>query len=488
MDNFKTLAKKALTNTAILYIISRYATYIIQFINSLFIALYLGPYYLGVWGFIILILGYCGKFDLGIAHSANAILSINKNNDDYVEKVIGNSLSMIMGLSIVILLVLYSFKYINCFNIGEKYNFDEYIIIVSIIAVLTYFNALFSNIFRIYGKILLIALNQSLYPIIVLLIMPFFRSEILIWAMLIAYSFSTTISFILFLYQRPVPFKLRFSFDLVKHIQIKGWHLFVYNTSLHLIILSTNSFISSYYAIDEFGYYTFSYSFANAIFLLLSSISYLIFPKMLNRFASSNNTQINNILGNIRVAYISLSHLIVHFLIIIFPFFLFFFPEYQQASPIFKITALTLVLYTNSYGYSGLLIARGKERSLGLLTFLTLLFNIGLTYLFIVTFKFSISLAILGSMITYFFYTLYTSMNGRKNMGLNSGLISTFIDVYPWRMMLPFLISLILIITNSRDVFFIIPFTLYFFLNFNDIKIIRNLVLKVIKDPNLMNI
>lgn len=46
MNLITTLIRKSLSNPAILYIISRYGTYIIQFINSLFIAIYLGPYYL----------------------------------------------------------------------------------------------------------------------------------------------------------------------------------------------------------------------------------------------------------------------------------------------------------------------------------------------------------------------------------------------------------------------------------------------------------
>lgn len=103
MSKITNLVNKALKNPAILYVISRYATYAIQFINSLFIAVYLGPYYLGIWGFINLVLGYLAQLNLGIPHSLNVIVSVNKDKEEYAQKVIGNGLSMIVGLSITVI-------------------------------------------------------------------------------------------------------------------------------------------------------------------------------------------------------------------------------------------------------------------------------------------------------------------------------------------------------------------------------------------------
>ena len=81
------ISKKIFSNKAILYVISRYATYIIQFINSLFIAIYLGPFYLGIWGFINLVIGYISQLNFGISNSVNVIISVNKQNDAYVQKI-----------------------------------------------------------------------------------------------------------------------------------------------------------------------------------------------------------------------------------------------------------------------------------------------------------------------------------------------------------------------------------------------------------------
>ena len=56
MSKLLSLIGNSLKNPAILYMLSRYGTYAIQFVNSIFIAVYMGPYYLGIWGFINLII------------------------------------------------------------------------------------------------------------------------------------------------------------------------------------------------------------------------------------------------------------------------------------------------------------------------------------------------------------------------------------------------------------------------------------------------
>ena len=126
MGGIGNFLKKGITNPAIIYLVSRYGTYIIQFINSLFIAVYLGPYYLGIWGFINLVIGYIGQLNLGISHSVNVIVSINKQDEEYVRKIIGNGISMVLCLSIVIVMF-FMLNKIGLIQIGSKYNFSNFI-------------------------------------------------------------------------------------------------------------------------------------------------------------------------------------------------------------------------------------------------------------------------------------------------------------------------------------------------------------------------
>jgi O-antigen/teichoic acid export membrane protein len=271
-----TIIKKALTNKVLHYVFSRYATYFIQFINSLFIAVYLGPYYLGLWGFITLVIRYLNQLNLGISHSVNAIISIHKNKEWYIQKVIGTSLTMLAGLSVVVILF-FAGNIVFHWDIGSKYNFSTYAPIVAVIGILAYFNTLFSNIFRVYGRVVEIAINQSAFPILMLITIFIFKGENLLRALIGANFLSFLLSFFLYLYRTPVKLKPFFISRLIKTIQIKGWHLFIYNTSFYLIVISTSSFVSAYYPVEEFGYFTFAFSLSNIVLLLLQSISFLIF-------------------------------------------------------------------------------------------------------------------------------------------------------------------------------------------------------------------
>ncbi len=487
MNNFFINLKKVINNPAIIYVLSRYGTYLIQFINSLFIAVYLGPYYLGIWGFINLVIGYIGQLNMGISQSVNVTISVNKDKENYVNKIIGNGLSMIVMLSVLVILFLITVK-LGIIKIGDKYSFNDFIIPVMIISVLTHINGLFSNVFRVFGKIHAIAINQSLFPVIVFFLIPFFREEKLLWAMLLANVAAFIFSFILYIIQNPIKIKPIIDLQIFQLILKKGWYLFVYNSSFLLIMLTTNTFISSNYQVREFGFYTFSYSLANVVLLLLNSISFLIFPKLLNRFATATNEQIYSILSNVRTAYISLSHLLIHFVIMMFPVFLLFFPAYGSSASVFKFTALTVVLYTNSFGYQGLLLARGKEKLIGNVAFSALLLNIVLSGIFVFVFRVRFDYVVLATMITYFLYVIISSIYGRKEMGLDFDLFSTLKDIYPWRMMLPFFISLSFALFNLSEIYFVIPFLLYLALNFGDILKIKQITMNVVRNPNFVNI
>ena len=149
---------------------------------------------------------------------------------------------------------------------------------------------------------------------------------------------------------------------------------------------------------------------------------------------------------------------------------------------------LTVVLYTNSFGYQGLLLARGKEKLIGNVAFSALLLNIVLSGIFVFVFRVRFDYVVLATMITYFLYVIISSIYGRKEMGLDFDLFSTLKDIYPWRMMLPFFISLSFALFNLSEIYFVIPFLLYFALNFGDILKIKQITMNVVRNPNFVHI
>lgn len=477
---------KLFKNQIVGYISSRYVTYGIQFFNSLLIASLLGPFYLGIWGFINLSVNYLLQMNFGIAHSVNTISSVNKHHDQYISKIIGNSI-IILGFLSCLISILFLFSYFFAWEIGSKYHFSKYMFFVLIIVITGYYSSLFSMIFRIYGRLWEIAFSQSMFPFITFIILLLFKTDILLSILIWAYCLSNLIALSVFIFRFPIKIKINYSKRIWWIIQKKGWYLFLYNTSFTLIILSTRTFISHYYEVQEFGYFTFAFSLANVILLLLNSFTYLIWPKLLNSFSKSKNHEAQNILNRVRGIYITTSHLLVHIAILFFPVFLSFFPEYHQSSTVFAFIALTIVLFTNSFGYQGLLIAKGKEKSIGLISLGALMLNILLCYFIIVILNLSFSFVIFSTMISYVFYIYIIGHLGRDFLGFSIKPFDVFKDIFPSNIMIPFITSIMLLVFRANDLFLITPLLLYIILNIKSFKLVNLSVREIILNPKKIN-
>ena len=92
-------------NKVVLYLVTRYLTYFVQFITALFIANKLGPYYLGIWGVYLLVLNYLCNLNFGINNSLNILIVQNINNNSQKEEYIRNSFFLVSLLSILIIII-----------------------------------------------------------------------------------------------------------------------------------------------------------------------------------------------------------------------------------------------------------------------------------------------------------------------------------------------------------------------------------------------
>lgn len=480
--------KTILKNKVLWYTFTRYFTFAIQFISSLMIAKYLGPYYLGVWGFITLVIQYLARLNFGISNSVNTIASIHKQDGKYVSEVIGVGVSLLLVLSLLIIFFFVSVDFFRL-EIGGKYSFMEYAPYVILIAIIAHFNLLFSNIFRVYGKIAIIAFNQSILPVSLLIVAFIYKGEKLLYALIIAYLSSVLLSFALYIIKSPVSFKPKMQFNLAKKIQNKALYLFIYNASFYLIIITTKSFISEYYTVTQFGYFTFAFTLANAVLLLFQAISFLIFPKLLNRFSSSDNEKAYSLLDILRDSYVTISHFSMHLIIFLYPILLLLFPEYESTNKVFVLIGLTVVMYTNSFGYQGLIIAKEKEKMISLIAFVALLLNILLNILLTSVVKVSYDYVIIATMITYFAYVYFLTRYGRKVIELDNSFYLTLREVFPLKWMFPFITSIgITLYFNASVWVFMIPLLLFVILNRKGLINTYYLAIKIILNPEITDI
>lgn len=481
------MIKSIVNNSSFSYIITRYITYGIQFLNSIIIAVSLGPLYLGIWGFLNLIIQYLTQMNFGISHSVNTIAAIHKNKQMYISKITSNALI----LTTILCSILVFFFMVNSIfelNFGAKYNFSTYSLQILLIIVLTYFNSLLSNILRIYNKLLELAISQSILPILTLITLFFFDKGDLLVALVWSSLLAAVISFIINILRFPIKVNFNFNIKLSKKIQKKGWHLFVYNSSFYLILISTRWFVSYYYDVVEFGYFTFSFSLASVLILLLDSLTFLVWPKLLNRLAKLNNFESNKLILNVRKIYTLATHCLLHIGIGFFPYFLLLFPRYDSIFTTFSLISLTIVVFTNSFGYQALLIARGKEKIIGRFSFVILLFNILLCYLLVYYLEVRYDYIILSTLLSYLVYIVLITFEGRKTLGLSLNISEIFLDFFPIGIFIPYFISLFLVVIKVDYYFYVIPLIVYIILNFKLLIDMKDILKKIFTSPDFFKI
>lgn len=481
------MIQKIIKSPNFIYIFSKYGIFIISFFNSLFIAVKLGALNLGIWGFINLIIGYLTYASIGIPNAMNILISKNKFDRQYSERIYHNSFGL-LSIMILILVLLFGGLYFFNVEIGSKFNFASYSALVASIVILNLINGNLSIILRIYNKVNLISFSQSFYPILTFLAIFIFNGENLLNALVYILLFSSLFTTILYIYYSPFKLRISLNLSIMKTIQTKGFFLFVYNASFYFIMLSTKTLISSNYSVEEFGFFTFSFSFANAVLLLMTTISFLIFPKMIALMASTDNIAVSKTISKVRTNYIILAHLLIHISIFIFPFFIKTFPQYLEALTSFQLIALTLIMYNNAFGYQVLLMARDKERTLSLLSFSALALNVGLGLLLVKVFDVSFAYVIVCTLITYFLYVTALTYLGRKSLKLEINLLEILKDAHNYKVLTPYLVSLGLIIAGSAVYWFLIPLLLLLLLNIREFKSIIISGKHVMMNPNSLNI
>src|SRR5690606_7205562 len=92
----------------------------------------------------------------------------------------------------------------------------------------------------------------------------------------------------------------------------RGLFLLIYNLSFYFIIIAARSIVSYFYSVEDFALFDFANSLTNAITMFLGSISFLFYPKMLNKFShnSSSSTTIH-LIEKVRKIYLTIAFLII---------------------------------------------------------------------------------------------------------------------------------------------------------------------------------
>ena len=466
---------------------SRYVSYGVQFFVSLIIAAKMGPYFLGIYGFITLILNYCAVISFGIPASLNVLLVHHKAQENTCGNYIGNAL-LFYTIQSLLLFVLYLVLVISDIEIDNNYPIKEYYLLIAIIASLNYFNSIFINVLRIKNKVNQLSVLQSLNVLLNVIVVCIVKEKNLIIALLlcnliigIASVIVTKLCNALTQLKKKI-IKITF----LKEILGKGIYLFFCNSCFAFILISIRSLISANYKVEEFGAFTFSFSIANSVILLLEALMTIIFPKLVDLLSSNDNKIVENTLEKLRGTYISSAHLLIYVAMLFFPILLNFMPKYSNALTSMNLIALAVLMNTNSSGYSTLLISKNKERTSAVLSMTALIINIIFGYTLISFFYVDFSYVILATLFTYVYFSFMVVVKGKECL-CKSNMISTFKSFFPIRLFIPYLVALIISCLQYEN-FIWLPLVLYMILNKRDIFMMFNTAKKLIINPDIINI
>lgn len=371
--------KKIISNGKVVFILSKYATYAIYFIISLVIANKLGLFYFGIYGFLKLIIQYFTYSNLGVNYSSLVIMSEDANKDITKNSSILTSSIIITFFSLtffylifVAICNLYDIEFYNRFDIGQ------YVFYIFFIVLIKQINQLYINIYRVYDRLKII--NWAyIIPCIGEFIILFTGNgkrllDNIMWAMV----FSNGIVFIIFLVDAKFSISNNIDIKATKKLVRRGIMLLLYNISFYFIVLVAKSYISSEFQIEDFAQYSFSYNISDAVMLLNSSVSFFIYPNLINKLSSSNSTDNSLLLmREMQQYYMIAASLVIIIALIASHFLQLIVPDYVKSEYILQILLLSQLLVANSFIMTTFLVQQKKELKLiilGVSTIIVLLF------------------------------------------------------------------------------------------------------------------
>lgn len=480
------IIRQAASNKVVWYVLTRYLTYGMQFVVSLLCAAKMGPYYFGIWGFILLLLNYMQQINLGIPNSANILLVQERNNPKSFAEIESTAFFAQSFLCVGVIVFALGNVFFG-YGFMEKYSIGWLFYLVCITAMLVYLIQICMTVYRVKHQLLEIAIYQSSIPLLTFIALFLATGkELLLWFSL-AYLVGNAVSFVIFIARGKISLKARPNMDTMRKIMKKGFFLFVYNGCFYFIVISTRTIVSSFYEVTEFGYFTFAYTLADAVILLLGAITFLLFPKSIEKLHTDNIEQVKNTIRILRVNYITLTHGLMYMAFLLFPVITLLIPQYKPALSTIYLVAMALLSNTMSFGYTDYLMAQNKDRQIAFISMVSFIINVILAIFFAGILRCSFEYVIIATIVSYWVFSLLSIYYGKRQMGENNKLITIIQESFPIRLLVPFASSALIALLSSMWLL-PIPLLLYMLLNISEIKEIIRTFRRLLSNPNILDV
>lgn len=478
-----------LKNKIVVFIVSRYFSYFLQFLNSLIVAFLMGPFYLGIWGFVLLVLQYMNFGNFGIELALNVKLSSGSDkepgsSDKYVSSAfVLTLLSSVFYLAIALVFVLFDFP------LFEKFSFTQYLLPVIGIACLNFFNVLFLNVCRAYSIYGPISFFQTAVQLVQLPVFLFFRDVTLIWGLLIAQLFGHFVSLVYYWKKLPVKIFLHFDLSHKKNVLKKGLSLLVYTLSFYILMLSTRTVIGYWYDVEQMGLFTFASNLASALIVGLSSLEFVLFPKMLNKYSKeSDSEQTISVLREVRFLYMGTAFLVVLAGLLGYPLLLLLFKEYVYTTNAFALLVACQIVIASGFGYGALILSRNQERYLVVQGIIALVINLVISYLFKHFLQLTFDVLPVSLIFAFCYYDFMVVKKGRAILGLNTGFLAVFADFLAPGFLVPLVLVVLAGISGYYYLFNCLALLVFLIFNANLFSLLITYIKRFKQRPEIVDI
>jgi O-antigen/teichoic acid export membrane protein len=463
------------------YVANKYLVYGIQFISSFFLAKYLGVYYLGLYGFIQIMLQYFSYSNLGVNYSLNLFLSVKEYSKYDKNQIWSVSLLITAAVSLA-LFAAAVFFYAFDIKLFEKFHLPDYIFLIVIIIVLRHIGLLYTNLYRIFGKLNKINIYTALPPIGIFISLFFFKSEGLFYAILYAQILAYAAAMLIFARKSPLKFSLEYSREIPPLILKKGFNLLLYNLSFYLMMLLSRTMVGAFYSVEILGYFTFAYSLMTAVLMLIDSLNFVFYSKILKRFSElREKTEIIELLDKIRSLYIFGINLTGFLSFAFLPLLSLALPEYSESLSSFKILMVAQIIINNNFGYSTLLISRGMEKKLMKIGFVSILAIFIFGMLFAAIFKMNYEFVALATIFGAVIYSVLTLREGNKMLNRPQSSKVIMSELFPLKYCISYGIILASALTDVYATYSgMLAFVIFAFLNYRELSGLKANVDKIL--------
>mgnify|MGYP000939962729 CR=1 FL=1 len=478
------IISKILKDKFFILVFFKYFAFVIKALKGLLIAKFLGPYFMGVWGFMLMIEDYLAYTGFGIQSYLSVELAKSTKDNVYQKQIMSQTISGYVIIFIFILL-LYPIYVLLGNNFGGKYLLGSFLIYCLINTGLHHLQRSFFEFYRVAKKFSLINFSEIVTISLPLLAFIFFKNEQLIWAMYVLSIFAYIISLLIFFYYLPFKIKLIFKLKQLGNLISKGFPFLIYNLSFALIALSGKTIVSLFYLVKEMGYFSFAVSITAACLLGIKTVQWAILPSLISRYNNMNDKQ-----EVLKFAYLleKINSTVVIFFVmivmIILPALFIFFPEYLPSYKVMIYLFLNAAVLSMGMGFGSYIIVKNKQiilakYSIFIFILITLINLITSQYLNL-SFEWIAIGQILGSMI----FIILQRKTFHEISGNSIDFFALVTTCFPLKVIIPMIIFALGMHLEYSILYFIAGLFLFTALNYKNFFIINSFIKERYKVKN----